>query len=105
MSNRNYRNHRNYKNHRGRPNNRNRTERRVPLSVGKRSSNLTVVPRRNEPIERAIKRFIKKCKKMKIIEQYRERTDYYEKPSVARRKKAIRRKRAIQKANKANANR
>jgi|TARA_R100000152_G_C6698597_1_gene128626 ribosomal protein S21 len=63
------------------------------------------VPRRNEPIDRAIKRFIKKCKKMKIIEKYRERTDYYEKPSVARRKKAIRRQRAIQKANKANANR
>ncbi len=42
---------------------------------------------------------------MKIIEKYRERTDYYEKPSVARRKKAIRRQGAIQKANKANANR
>ena len=96
---------RNYRNHRGRSNNRNRRERYIPPHVGKRSSNLTVVPRHNEPIERAIKRFIKKCKKMKIIEQYRERTDYYEKPSVTRRKKGIRRKRAIQKANKANANR
>jgi ribosomal protein S21 len=63
------------------------------------------VPRQNEPIERAIRRFIKKCKKMKIIETYREKTDYYEKPSVVRRKKAIRRQRAIDKANKANANR
>ena len=96
---------RNYRNHRGRPSDRNHTERHVPLHVGRRHSNLTVVPKRNEPIDRTIKRFIKKCKKMKIIEQYREKTDYYEKPSVVRRKKAIRRKRAIEKANKMNANR
>jgi ribosomal protein S21 len=94
---------RNYRNHRGRDHN--RRERYTPPHVGKRHSNLTVVPRQNEPIERAIRRFIKKCKKMKIIETYREKTDYYEKPSVVRRKKAIRRQRAIDKANKANANR
>ena len=101
-------NNRNYRNHRGRGNHRNRRENRqkfVPPHKGSRYSNLTVVPRHNEPIERVIRRFIKKCKKMKIIETYREKTDYYEKPSVTKRRKAIRRMRAIKKANQTNSNR
>ena len=88
---------RNYRNYRGRSNN--RRDRYVPRPLGKNPSNLTVVPRNNEPIERTIKRFMKKCKKLKIIETYREKTDYYVKPSVIRKRKAIRRKRAIEKAN------
>jgi len=98
-------NRRNYRNHRHRSNNRHRRgnrERFVPPHSGKRPSNLTVVPRPGEHPEKTIKRFLKKCKKLRIVEIYREKTDYYEKPSVTRRKKAIRRERAIKKANQKN---
>ena len=96
-------NRRNYRNHRG--NNRHRRndrERLVPPHTGKRPSNLTVIPRPGEHPERAIKRFLKKCKKLRIVEIYREKTDYYEKPSVVKRRKAIRRERAIKKAHQKN---
>ena len=83
----------------GSQNHRNDRNRYVPPSCGKNPSNITVIPRPGEHPERAVKRFLKKCKKMKIVETYREKTDYYEKPSVVRRKKAIRRQRAIKKAN------
>ena len=45
-----------------------------------------VVPKRNENIEKLIKRFIKKVKKAGIMEELRDRR-YYEKPSVNRNKK------------------
>ena len=54
--------------------------------------NVTVRPRRGETQERMIRRFIRKCKKEKIIERYRERTDCHIKPSV---KKKLKRKRAM----------
>ena len=57
------------------------------------ASNVIVRPKRNESPERLIKRFIRKCKKEKVIEKYRERTDHFIKPSVKRklkRRKAIR---------------
>ena len=38
-------------------------------------------------------------KGIEMIETYREKTDYFEKPSTIRRKKKIRRLRAIKKAN------
>jgi len=94
-NNRNYRHNRNNRYNR---NNRSRRNRYVPPPCGKRGSNLTVVPRHNESPERFIKRFMKKCKKLKILENYRERTDYYQKPSEIKRKKEIRRRRAIKKA-------
>jgi len=47
--------------------------------------NISVRPRRNEPIERTIKRFNKKVKKHGIIEELKERRRYT-KPSEARRK-------------------
>jgi ribosomal protein S21 len=95
-----YNRHSKYNRHnRDNRDNRNKPRRYVPLIGPKKPSNLTVVPRPNEPPERFIKRFIKKCKKLKIIETYREKTDYYQKPSVIKRKKAIRRLRAIKKAN------
>ena len=50
----------------------------------------------NEPIERMIKRFIKKCKKERIVENYRDRR-YYEKPSVKRKREKSRRKKVLQK--------
>ncbi len=49
--------------------------------------NVSVRPRRGETSERLIRRFIKKCKRDKIIETYRMRTDYYIKPSVKKRQK------------------
>ncbi len=50
--------------------------------------NLTVHKRRNETDEKLIRRFIRKSKKNKIIEEYRSKTDYYIKPSVQKRMKS-----------------
>lgn len=47
-------------------------------------TNLIIYPRRNENIERAIKRFSKKVKKLGIIDEYREKQRYM-KPSEKRR--------------------
>lgn len=54
--------------------------------------NVKVYPRRGESTERLIRRFIKKCKKERVIETYRECTDHYIKPSV---RKRIKRQKAI----------
>ena len=48
-------------------------------------SNLTIKPRRNENIERVIKRFNKKVKKLGIIDEVKERRRYI-KPSEKKRK-------------------
>ena len=56
-----------------------------------------VKPRhRDEPVARLIKRFVKKCKKERVVENYRDRM-YYEKPSIVRKREKARRKRVIQK--------
>ena len=81
---------------------RRRDEERTVRVKGKRPSHVSVYPRKGENPERAIKRFLKKCKKLRIVETHREKTDYYEKPSVIKRRKAIRRERAIKKANQKN---
>jgi len=55
--------------------------------------NVSVETRRGEPIERLIRRFVKKVKNGKVLETYREKTSHHIKPSVKRkikRKKAIR---------------
>ena len=67
----------------------------------KRPINVEMVARKNEPIERLIKRFSKKVKKELIIEQVRER-QYYEKPSEKKVKSKKRRKLAIEKMMKEN---
>ncbi len=57
--------------------------------------NVSVRSRPRESAERLIRRFIKKCKKEKVVERYRERTDHHIKPSVKRKlkqKKAARRR-------------
>ena len=59
--------------------------------------NVEIVPRKGEPIERAIRRFTKKVKKEGIIEEYRNRK-YYEKPSVKKRRKKIMSKRKAKQA-------
>ena len=58
--------------------------------------NLEVTLEDGDTIERMIKRFLKKFKKYKLMEEFREK-DYYEKPSVKRREK---KKRGIQKQRK-----
>jgi len=55
-----------------------------------RPVNVEVTRRGDESIERMLKRFIKKCKKEKIIEEYKARR-YYVKPSEKRRIKRRRR--------------
>ena len=59
-----------------------------------KSNNLhaKVVPKKGEPFERMVKRFLKKVKKERVIEQVKDRR-YYEKPSVVKRKEkaAVRR--------------
>ena len=52
--------------------------------------------RKNESSENLIKRFIRKAKKEKIIEEYLERR-YFKKPSEIRREKEARRRREIEK--------
>ena len=59
------------------------------------ATNLTIKPRRNERADRLIKRFIKKAKKLGIIDEARERR-YYKKPSEKRRE-AIKRSNARRK--------
>jgi len=69
------------------------------------ANNLTLKPRRNENQDRLIKRFIKKTKKLGILEELKERR-HYKKPSDKRRRakqKAIaRRKKEEAKRNKNN---
>jgi ribosomal protein S21 len=53
------------------------------------ASNYKVKPRKNEDSERMIKRFIKKCKKLGIINEVRDRkqfTSKSERKRIARRK-------------------
>ena len=55
--------------------------------------NVSVTKRRGESDERLIRRFNRKCKKQKIVQEYRSKTDHYIKHSVAKRikkQKAIR---------------
>ena len=65
--------------------------------MAKRPVNVSTRPRgRNDTQERMIRRFIRKCKKEKIVEKVRENS-YYEKPSVVRRKAAKKRRRVLDK--------
>jgi len=59
-------------------------------------ANITMKPKPGESAERFIKRFCKKVKKFKIIEQIRDRR-YYEKPSDTNREMKKRLKREHEK--------
>ena len=59
--------------------------------------NVEIIPRRNESPEKLVRRFIKKVKKERILEEVRERA-YYVKPSEKRRRKRREKKRVVQKA-------
>jgi small subunit ribosomal protein S21 len=50
--------------------------------------NIKVQPKKDEPFERMLKRFMKKVKKERIIEQIKDRR-YYEKPSIVKRKQKL----------------
>ncbi len=50
--------------------------------------NAKVEQKKDEPFERMLKRFIKRVKKERIVEQVRERR-YYEKPSVVKRRQKL----------------
>ena len=60
--------------------------------------NMEVVVRGGEDPKRAIKRFIKKCKKEGFLREVMDR-QYFVKPSKKRRLKRIRRKKTYQKLN------
>jgi ribosomal protein S21 len=65
--------------------------------MAKKTVNVSVRSRgHKDNMQRMIKRFMKKCKKERIVEQYRE-NQYYEKPSVKRRAAAKRRRRVLDK--------
>ena len=57
---------------------------------------VAVKPESGENIEKAIRKFLKKCKKLRIVENYRDR-QYYVKPAEKRRQDKIRRKRVLDK--------
>ena len=82
----------NYKNYEKRD--RNKKVSKIHVPEGKRPSHVTVVARPNEDPMRTIKRFLKKCKKERIVEQVRER-QHFVKPSKTRRIEEKNRKRTI----------
>lgn len=51
------------------------------------ASNIKVTLRRGETTEKLIRRFNRKCKKERIVETYRKKTDHYVKPSIKKRMK------------------
>tara|TARA_R100000234_G_scaffold51883_1_gene31109 strand:- start:52 stop:327 length:276 start_codon:yes stop_codon:yes gene_type:complete len=67
----------------------------------RRPAHVATYAKEGEHPERTIKRFLKKCKKEKIIEQVR-KYDYYEKPSVKRKRARSRRKAVLKKLNEQN---
>lgn len=65
--------------------------------MARKPVHVSVRPRgKKDTQERMIRRFIRKCKKERIVERVREQ-QYYEKPSTARRKAAKKRKRVLDK--------
>ncbi len=50
--------------------------------------NVRVREKKGEPFERMVKRFMKKVKKERIVEEIKDRR-YYEKPSVTKRKEKL----------------
>jgi ribosomal protein S21 len=60
-------------------------------------TNIVVKLRRGETSEKLVRRFIRKCKKEKVVEKYRAKTDHYIKPSVKKRLKSDKARRELQK--------
>lgn len=49
--------------------------------------NVEVLPRPNEPVDKLIKRFFKKCKKQEIIKEYLDKTSFARSKSQKRKEK------------------
>lgn len=64
--------------------------------MGPKKIAMQVKIRKNESVENLIKRFIRKSKKEKIIEEYRDR-EYFKKPSEIKREKYFKRLADIEK--------
>tara|TARA_R110002020_G_scaffold73814_2_gene189313 strand:- start:212 stop:514 length:303 start_codon:yes stop_codon:yes gene_type:complete len=69
--------------------------RKLPTK-GNRPSHVTVEPKGNEPIEKTIKRFLRKIKKSGLADEYKKRR-FYEKPSTKKRKQRLRREATLKK--------
>ena len=63
----------------------------------RKKANIKVTPRRREPQDRMIKRFIKKCKKQGIVDEIKDRR-YFKSNSEKRNERNRKRRRAIAKA-------
>tara|TARA_R100000278_G_scaffold119836_1_gene101627 strand:- start:42 stop:344 length:303 start_codon:yes stop_codon:yes gene_type:complete len=63
---------------------------------GNKPSHVTVEPKGNEPIEKTIKRFMRKVKKSGVADEYRKRR-FYEKPSTKKRRQKLRREATLKK--------
>ena len=85
-------NRRNHRNHR-------RNNPNKKFSIGKKTSHVTTYAKDNEHPERTVRRFLKKCKKEKVIETFRDKTGHYKKPSVIKRRKKLRKEALIKKQN------
>tara|TARA_B100000131_G_C18041485_1_gene582626 strand:- start:312 stop:548 length:237 start_codon:yes stop_codon:yes gene_type:complete len=57
--------------------------------------NVEVTPRKNESPERMIKRFTKKVKKEGVLDEWREKHMFFEKPTAKRRRKKMDRQRTL----------
>ena len=65
--------------------------------MSKKPINVEVKPRYNgEPVEKMIKRFVKKTKKERVVEKFIDRKRY-EKPSTKRKRERERRKKVLEK--------
>jgi ribosomal protein S21 len=65
--------------------------------MARKPVHVSVRPRgKKDTQERMIRRFIRKCKKERIVERVRD-LQYYEKPSVVRRKAAKKRRKVLDK--------
>jgi small subunit ribosomal protein S21 len=69
---------------------------RKPDTKGASPSHVTITPKNNEPIEKTIKRFLRKIKKIGLADEYRKRR-FYEKPSAKKRKQRLRREATLKK--------
>tara|TARA_R100000655_G_C2923930_1_gene182801 strand:- start:404 stop:706 length:303 start_codon:yes stop_codon:yes gene_type:complete len=69
--------------------------RKTPIK-GNKPSHVTVEPKGNEPIEKTIKRFLRKIKKSGIADEFKKHR-FYEKPSVKKRRERLRRESTLKK--------
>lgn len=69
--------------------------------MSRKPVNVEVKRRKDESIERLIRRFMRECKKEQIVREYLEKTRYYKKPSAVRRERkhrgTMRKKRSMEK--------